>query len=144
MEIQIHQLNPEIKVTEEQLLNVCDVVCSELEFSGGSCNFIFVDDSTLSKMHDTFLNDPEPTDVITFDLGDDEIEGEVYISFERAIEHADFYSVSPEEEIVRLMIHGLLHLKGYDDRSEDDQSEMKTVENHLVGIVKSQVLPGIL
>ncbi len=70
----------------------------------------------------------------TFDLNENpnEIEGEIYVSIERAIDQSKQYKVSPEIEICRLLIHGCLHLAGYDDLKETDLDELKKIENELV------------
>jgi rRNA maturation RNase YbeY len=83
-------------------------------------------------MHGEYLNDPSKTDVMTFNLGDDEIEGEIYISYDRAVEQAKENQVDIFNEITRLVIHGLLHLAGYDDNAEADRAVMKKLENELV------------
>ena len=107
-------------------------VCDEIGLRAESVDIIFVDDETLKNMHAEYLDDPTYTDVITFDLGEEASEGELYISLERAQDQADTYNVPYFTEIKRLIIHGILHLKGYDDIDETKRAEMKTVENRLV------------
>lgn len=135
MEIQIHRRNADPGLSKTQLVSLCQRISSEIRLQAVSCTVIFVDDPTLQKMHAEYLNDPEPTDVITFDLGDEAVEGEIYISVDRAREQAAFYQVSLQQEISRLIIHGLLHLKGYDDREEPDRLKMKNIEDRLVGML---------
>ena len=132
MEMQIHHLPQKLQNKEEALIEIGLNTAKEIGLQAESCNFIFVDDRHLSDMHEQYLQDPSKTDVITFNLGEDKIEGEIYISAERAVEQAREYSVSLEEEIIRLFIHGLLHLKGYNDKTESERAEMKTIENTLV------------
>ncbi len=107
-------------------------MADELNLKADSVNVVFVDDSTLRAMHRQYLDDDTFTDVMTFDLGEENIEGEIYISTDRALAQADEFGVTPEEEVVRLIIHGLLHLKGYDDTTEKLRSEMKQMEDRLV------------
>jgi rRNA maturation RNase YbeY len=108
-------------------------VIGDVKLEAESLDIIFVDDDTLKEMHREYLDDPTFTDVITFDLGDDGvIEGELYISLDRAREQADTYGVPYFTEINRLIIHGILHLKGYDDLTDELRREMKIVENRLV------------
>ncbi len=132
MKIRIHQLNPDLQLTERQLKELCREVSGRIELQAASCDVIFVDDETLQEMHARYLNAPTPTDVITFDLGDEVVEGEIYISYQRAGEQAKQYGVTLQQEILRLVIHGLLHLKGYDDIEETDRRKMKQLENKLV------------
>jgi len=95
-------------------------------------SFIFVSDDELAEMHNKYLDDPSKTDVITFNLGDENIEGEIYISAERAADQATQFETTFDEEILRLMIHGLLHLADYDDLNEKDYKKMKKAEDSLL------------
>lgn len=103
----------------------------EINLEAKSCAVIFVEDAFLKEMHGHYLSDPTITDVITFDLGEEAVEGEIYISTDRAADQAEQYGTPVEEEIIRLIIHGMLHLKGYDDIYEQDRIEMKKEENRL-------------
>ena len=140
MKIRIHQLNPDLKLKEKQLKELCKKVADRITLQAASLDIIFVDDAALREMHERYLNDPEPTDVITFDLGDEVVEGEIYISYQRAREQAMQYNVSLQQEILRLVIHGLLHLKGYDDMEETARREMKQIENELVEELSAVIL----
>ncbi|MBW2937268.1 rRNA maturation RNase YbeY [Aureisphaera sp. CAU 1614] len=96
----------------------------------GDLTFIFCDDVYLHKINLEFLNHDTLTDIITFDytLGK-EIHGEIYISIDRVKENASEYKVSFNEELHRVIIHGVLHLCGYKDKSEADESQMRFKEN---------------
>lgn len=115
-------------------------VCKDINLAAQSISVVFINDNQLAEMHGTYLNDPSPTDVITFDLGDDAIEGEIYISFDMAGKQAVDFKVSLEEEVIRLIIHGLLHLAGFDDLEEDAKAEMKMHENRLVDFYALEML----
>jgi len=133
MRIEICQLeDTQSNLTEKRLIEIVEMVSKKINLVSTNCTFIFVNDKTLSDMHGTYLNDPTPTDVITFDLGADEIEGEIYISYDRAMDQAKTFNISFEAELIRLLIHGLLHLAGYDDIDESDRTKMKLQENALV------------
>ena len=93
-------------------------------------NIITVDDKYLAGLHEKFLADPANTDVLTFLVDDRETKiGEIYLSIDRAKHHAKIYKVNVEEECARLVIHGLLHLKGYDDQTDDEREKMHQMEN---------------
>lgn len=93
-------------------------------------NIVFVDDEYLKSLHRQFLNDDTYTDVMTFNLSETgAIDGEIYISADRAKENAQKYQVSFADEIARLVIHGLLHLKGHDDRTDAGRRQMHQLEN---------------
>lgn len=96
-------------------------------------NIILTDDRRLQDLHCDYLHDDTPTDVITFNLseaGRPGVEGEIYISVERARTQAAEFKVTPEAEIARLIIHGMLHLKGYDDHTIPAQRKMREREEH--------------
>jgi rRNA maturation RNase YbeY len=94
-------------------------------------DIIWVSDEHLRKMHEDYLEDNEFTDIMTFNLGNNkDIEAELYISLDRAIEHAESYHVSLENELLRLLVHGLLHLAGYDDKEADDRDQMRLMEDY--------------
>ena len=96
-------------------------------------NVIAVTDEFLRKLHGKYLKKLTYTDVITFKLDDQEpIEAEIYISVDRAIFHAKKFRVQLDDEIARLIAHGLLHLKGFDDVTEEEKKEMRRMENAIL------------
>ena len=100
-----------------------------------SLDIIFTNDSKVRKLHKDFFDLDSNTDVITFNLSEspeDEIEGEIYISINRAVEQSRHYKVSAPLEVCRLIVHGCLHLAGYNDTSKAKLSEMKSKEDQLV------------
>ena len=139
MEIRIHQL-PKINLTANRLKTICRAVVKDLQLNVASLDVIFVDDATLRDMHREYLNDDTFTDVMTFNLGDDRIEGEIYISSDRAKEQAAGFGVTVQEEVLRLTIHGLLHLAGYEDGTPQQRAEMKKVEDRLVETYRDKFL----
>lgn len=108
-------------------------VIGDEELPVKSLSIVVVDDDYLRELHGRFLNDDSVTDVMTFDLSDPgsaEVEAEIYISAERAAEHAGRFNVSPQNEMARLLVHGLLHLRGYDDHEEAGRESMRNKEDH--------------
>jgi rRNA maturation RNase YbeY len=96
----------------------------------GNINYIFVDDKSLLKINLEYLNHNTYTDIITFDYTEGkEVSGDIYISVERIAENAEKFEVSFEEELKRVMIHGVLHLCGYRDKSKADAALMRKKEN---------------
>lgn len=108
---------------------VSSVILSENK-SEGEINYIFCDDNYLLEINQQYLNHDTLTDVISFDysLGD-EIHGDIYISIERVRENADDFKVPFEEELKRVMIHGVLHYCGYKDKSDADELLMRSKED---------------
>lgn len=132
MKIAIHQKPAELKLTSKCIKQLCKDAACEINLVAESCAIIFVDMLTLVAMHEKYMNDPSPTDVITFDMGNEAVQGEIYICSQQAKIQADEYDVSFKEEVVRLIIHGLLHLKGYNDIEAEERRKMKNLENKLV------------
>lgn len=93
--------------------------------------YIFCTDSYLHQMNVEYLQHDTFTDVITFDYTESQqaISGDVFISVERVQENAAHYQSTPGEELRRVMVHGLLHLLGYKDKSEEEKKQMRTKED---------------
>lgn len=110
------------------------VISSENKDCGDLC-FIFCDDEYLLKLNNEHLNHDTYTDIITFDycVGD-EINGDVFISITRVRENAIAFQVSFENELLRVLSHGVLHLCGFKDKSESDANLMRIKEEEKIGL----------
>ena len=97
-------------------------------------NYIFCSDMYLHKINLEYLNHDTYTDIITFDNSEcqTDIEGDIFISVERIIDNSSLLKTSFEEEVKRVVIHGLLHLCGYDDHSVKDKVEMRRLESDYI------------
>ncbi len=106
---------------------------------------ILVSDEYLRKLHRDFLQDDTFTDVMTFNLSEDEmVEAEIYLSGERARIHAEKFAQPLSREIGRLIVHGLLHLKGMDDATDQERKQMRSAENRYLDAyadLVSQLIP---
>lgn len=94
-------------------------------------NYIFCSDEYLLQINRQYLNHDYYTDIITFGHSDSPvfIEGDAFISIERVEDNAQTLNVSPEEELHRVMAHGLLHLLGFKDKTEEEAAEMRKMED---------------
>ncbi|MEJ6712173.1 MAG: rRNA maturation RNase YbeY [Flavobacteriales bacterium] len=102
----------------------------------GALNYIFCDDTYLHKLNVEFLKHDTYTDIITFDYSvGNELIGDVYISVERVKENAVTFDVTFENELKRVLIHGLLHLCGYKDKTAQEADEMREKENKYLNIL---------
>lgn len=96
----------------------------------GELSLAFVDDKTLASIHADFMDDPSPTDVITFPAEPDmQSAGEILISVDRAIEQAHRQGVSLSHELSLYIVHGWLHLAGHEDNTPESILKMRTAEN---------------
>ena len=102
-------------------------------FSVGEINYIFCDDAYLLDLNIEFLDHDTLTDIISFDytLGK-LINGDIYISVERVRENAQDFKVSFDNELSRVMIHGILHYCGYNDKTESEEALMRSKENYYI------------
>ncbi len=102
----------------------------------GVLNFIFTTDELLLRLNQDYLNHYTLTDIITFDLSEEEgmISGDVYISIERARENARAYKEPFNREVRRLIIHGVLHLLGYRDKTREEQALMRSREEYYLSL----------
>ena len=98
--------------------------------AGTVLSVVFVDDATLTGMHAEHLDDPSPTDVLTFDLGKEGEgpAGELYVSVDCAVEVSRRRGVPLERELCLYVVHGVLHLCGFDDGSAEDRARMRAAE----------------
>lgn len=95
-------------------------------------NFIFCSDAYLLKINQDYLQHDTYTDIITFDNAENEGEvvSDIFISTERIAENALNYQITFLQELHRVMIHGILHLSGYKDKTAKDKKLMTEMENH--------------
>ena len=104
----------------------------------GFINCVFCSDEYLVEINKKYLKNDYYTDIITFDHKDseDNVEGDLYISAERIKENAKNFRVTTEEELVRVIIHGVLHLIGYKDKSKKEKVIMTQKENKYISLYK--------
>ena len=96
----------------------------------GEINYIFCDDEYLHKINLEYLNHDTLTDIISFDytMGN-EISGDIFVSIERVLDNAKDYNTLFEDELKRVLVHGVLHYCGYKDKSEADEELMRSKED---------------
>ncbi|HZY10768.1 MAG TPA: rRNA maturation RNase YbeY [Bacteroidota bacterium] len=96
------------------------------------CNIIFISDKRMRGLHDRYLHDRNTTDVLSFPMsanGGKDVEGEIYISLDQARRQSKIYNVTIKKEIERLVIHGILHLIGYRDKTKREKLKMTKLED---------------
>ena len=94
-------------------------------------NFLIVGDKRMIHFNKIYLNHDYSTDIITFDNSENKkISGDIVISIERVKENSKKYKVKLDDELRRVMAHGLLHLLGYDDKNEKEKKRIRKKENY--------------
>ena len=115
---------------EDKILSWISQSITEEGFTEGDINYIFCTDEYLLSLNIKHLNHNTLTDVISFDYSMGKlISGDVFISIERVIDNAKSFKVSFENELKRVMIHGILHYCGYKDKTKEEKIEMINKEN---------------
>ena len=126
------KLPDETKVSQWISSVITSEGCQEEEI-----NYIFCDDEYLHKLNVEFLDHDTLTDIISFDYSVGKtLKGDIFISIERVEENAKDFKVSFEQELQRVIVHGILHYCGYKDKSEDDVKLMRKKENLYLNLLK--------
>jgi rRNA maturation RNase YbeY len=104
------------------------VISSEYK-NEGDINYIFCDDNYLVEINKQYLDHDTLTDIISFDYSvRNELQGDIFISIERVRENAVDFNVDFNEELKRVLVHGILHYCGYKDKGEEDKKLMRQKE----------------
>jgi rRNA maturation RNase YbeY len=103
-------------------------------YSIGELNYIFCSDEYLLQVNRDYLQHDYYTDIITFDQSEEEskIEGDIFISVDRVQENATKLSITQKQEMTRVLAHGMLHLCGYGDKSEEEAKLMRSKEEEWI------------
>ncbi|MFC1562651.1 rRNA maturation RNase YbeY [candidate division KSB1 bacterium] len=112
-----------------EILSLCEEVLKRENVGSYDISIIFVDEDYIIDLNKRFFKKDITTDVISFNLSDKIIEGEVYINFDIIKTQAEYYLVSFDDELKRLIVHGLLHLAGYEDYNKEEKLIMSKKED---------------
>ena len=120
------------KLTQKQVTRQWLKQQAEREgYAIGDLNYIFCSDEHVLQVNRDYLQHDYYTDIITFDQSEEEgkIDGDIFVSVERVADNATQMGVSAEQEMRRVLAHGLLHLCGYGDKTDDEVAAMRTKED---------------
>jgi probable rRNA maturation factor len=133
--VSFHFEDVDFDLPPEDILSAWLVRVAEMEGTEMlALNYIFCSDEYLRNINVEYLDHDYYTDVITFPYTEKGIHGDVFISTERVSENAITNGVSFETELCRVLVHGLLHLAGYDDKSPDGEQQMRSLEDKYLKI----------
>jgi len=136
-DILFHQEDVQLSINEEdQKRSWLLQAIKEEDQKPGNLNFIFCSDDYLHQMNLKYLNHDTLTDVITFPMRRDRVEGDIFISVDRIADNAKKFEVTFEMELARVMIHGVLHLMGYKDKTTEEIETMRGKENYYLSKLK--------
>lgn len=127
-----------VLATDHEAIQWINAISEEHDLHIEQLNFIFCSDEYLLQINYEHLDHNYYTDIITFDLSDDPeiIEGDIFISVDRVRENASSLAVPFTQELHRVIIHGLLHLIGYNDKSEEEKKVMREKEDACLSLLK--------
>ena len=115
--------------------NWIKAVAEEYEKKAGDISYIFCDDTKILEINQTYLHHDFYTDIITFDYSEgDRISGDIFISIDTVRSNAEKYGTNFDDELHRVIIHGILHLCGLKDKSEADSKKMRKAEDKALSI----------
>jgi len=128
--VYFHKEQINLKINEESISSWIDISIKKLKFKAGDISVIFCSDDYLKKININYLNHDYYTDIITFDYSDKNIiSGDLFISIDRVRENADINNENFNREICRVIIHGILHLCGYNDKTSKEKEKMRKLED---------------
>ena len=121
--------NSILSINRDSIQNLSNLVMNDHGHLSGKINIIITDDESLREMKLEFFNEDVFTDVIAFNLEQDPFEGEIYISSDRVKDNAKIYKQRFQDELKRVIIHGLLHLCGHKDSTTSEKEKMNLLED---------------
>ncbi len=142
MAIHFYSLETPFKLSSKRIINrwIKEVIQYH-HFKCGEITYIFTNDPKILEVNKQYLQHDYFTDIITFNYNEDKIiSGDIYISVDTVKSNANTYNVTFEEELHRVIIHGILHLLGFNDKTKDQQKEMTNNEDLNLKVLYSQFL----
>lgn len=141
MEISIHSVDIEfgLESQEEKSIKqwIASAIKEESHIDKGEITLIFCSDEYLLEMNKEYLDHDYFTDIITFPYSKNPLTADLFISIDRVKDNAAEHSVSFQEELRRVIIHGILHLCGYDDDTPAAQQKMRETENKYLATLEN-------
>ena len=124
--------------SEEKVTRWLQLVAADYSLELGTISFIFCNDDYILDVNRKYLNHDYYTDVITFDYREGKVlSGDVFISLDTVQSNALEFDATYENELHRVIVHSVLHLIGFKDKSDEDAKEMRQNENHCLELLKT-------
>ena len=126
---------PEFDLTNLKIEQNIEILAESENRTLGDISYILCSDNYLLEINRQYLNHDYFTDVITFDYSEENvISGDIFISVDTVADNAKEYNVTFEKELERVMVHGVLHLVGYNDKSDSEVKQMRAKENQYLSL----------
>ena len=128
--VTIHNdFDDKLKINKDAICKLSTEVFKREKFNNSQIDIILTDKKFLNSLKKKYFNMDVFTDVMAFNLGDDKnIDGEIYISIDDVLENSKLFSKTFNDEFKRIIIHGILHLCGYDDKTKKEKENMTLLE----------------
>lgn len=151
--IEVHNEQKNILVDQSEIEKIVCKILKKYKVERAELSIVIVTDRKIHEVNRKFLNHDFSTDVITFDLSDKEtsrqkgsrvkeIEGEIFVSAVTARRKAQEFNISSKQELLLYIIHGILHLLGYDDHTAIDRNMMRKKEKEVLNFIKEAQAQG--
>jgi rRNA maturation RNase YbeY len=129
------------QLTKREIHKIVAIMINDLSVEFTSLQINVLSDSQIIELNKKHLKHDYNTDIITFNYSENLsiIDGEIFISLEDAELNSAKYEVSVKEELIRLIVHGILHLVGFDDNLTGEKRKMKIKENYFVEKIKNEI-----
>ncbi|MBK5195126.1 MAG: rRNA maturation RNase YbeY [Proteiniphilum sp.] len=128
------------KIKKKETANWIKTVANSYDRKVGEIAYLFCDDEKILEINRTWLQHDFYTDIITFDYSEeDTISGDIFISIDTVRSNSQKYHTDFEEEFHRVIIHGILHLCEVNDKTEEEEKEMREAENSALNLLKNKM-----
>ncbi len=135
VEVAVSYNRQEYRMSKKAIGGIVSFVFKEERIPAGKISCVFVDDNAIKKINTAYLGHRFKTDVITFLIETQPfLEVEIYINVKQARRQARLYNVTVKNELTRLLIHGVLHALGYDDKRTKQRKKMFDLQEKYVGL----------
>ena len=141
IDLVVSNTNDSYQYDTQSVKDLCTIVLKDSSYDAISLNVIFSDDTNLSRLKLKYFNEDVLTDVLAFPIQNDtKLEAEIYISYDRAISSSKEFNVSLNSELIRLIVHGILHLLGYRDNNDELKKVMFDKQESIVDTCKINIV----
>ncbi|HAQ37763.1 MAG TPA: rRNA maturation RNase YbeY [Saprospiraceae bacterium] len=138
--VQFHSQLDDFKLKNKTLLKNTLLELAQIEDARvGTINYIFCSDEYVLELNKKFLDHDYYTDILSFPMNTDPLEGDIFISVERVKENAATFNTDFTTELFRVIAHGMLHFLGYDDHTEENIRMMREKENEFIRAVREKI-----